>query len=298
MSCSELPYVFDIKRSSLDDGPGMRTMVFLKGCPLNCVWCHNPESHRPEREIFADKERCISCGDCQSVCEARAVVRGEIDREICQACGCCAEICPTLALKCVGQQYAVEELVAELLKDLAFFRATGGGVTFSGGEPTQHSEYLSKVMSMLKREGVHIALQTCGLFDWNEFEPSLLPHIDLLYFDLKFVDSGLHRFYTGKGNQQILNNFSAMTKESSAKTVPCIPLIPGLTATKENLAQIADLLKKNNIREYQLLPYHSGGVKKAGDLGRENVMEISMLSQGEEAGWREYFATCFDNHIN
>ena len=300
MNSTENPYLFDIRRSSLDDGPGIRTTVFFKGCPLRCVWCHNPESQRAEQEMLANKERCIGCGDCQSVCDAKAAKQGAIDRELCRCCGRCSWPCPTLALKFIGRQYSVAELVAELLKDQVFFRATGGGVTFSGGEPTQYPEYLGRVMALLKRQGVHIALQTCGFFDWDEFEARLLPHLDLIYFDLKIVDPELHRLYTGQDNQQILDNFSALMKIDTVTVTPTIPMVPQITASKENLAQIAELLKQNNSQKYQLRSHHSGGSIKAAALGGENRSgdAISRPSQDEEAEWREYFAACLKSHTH
>ncbi|MBI4688996.1 MAG: glycyl-radical enzyme activating protein [Nitrospirae bacterium] len=182
------PLIFDIHGFSLDDGPGIRTTVFLKGCPLSCIWCHNPESWSPKVQIAFYPELCIGCGECVTACPAEATamsLRDRINRERCTCCGNCAAICPPTALKIVGNYYPPDELAERLLKNRSFYQTSGGGVTFSGGEPTLHVSYLEDVMRYLKAEGIHIVVQTSGMFDLDIFISNLLP-LKFLVLSLKF----------------------------------------------------------------------------------------------------------------
>ena len=258
-----LPLIFDIHHFALDDGPGIRTTVFLKGCPLSCLWCHNPESMKTGREIAFYSDRCIGCGDCKAVCLQDAVsleTAGRIIWDRCTVCGNCAEECPTTALRIVGKYYTVSNLIEILLSDRIFYETSKGGVTFSGGEPTLFMDYVSGVMKGLKGENVHVAIQTSGMFDLSEFRTKLLPYIDLIYYDIKVFDSRKHKQYAGKSNRQILHNFTELMKAPSVKIIPRVPLVPGITATSENLTQIADFLKSAVCSTCELLPYNPGGI--------------------------------------
>jgi pyruvate formate lyase activating enzyme len=265
------PLIFDIRRFTLDDGPGIRTTVFLKGCPLSCIWCQNPESICREAEIAFYPALCIQCGDCEKACPEKAVrmnYPGRIIRERCVSCGVCVEKCPSTALKIVGKHYAGKELIEELLKDRIFYETSCGGVTFSGGEPALHMDYLCEVIRELKKNNIHIALQTSGFFDMQEFRKKLLTSLDLIFYDIKLYDSQKHRKYTGVGNEEILDNFISLADDRKEIIVPRTPLVPGITATEENLQQIAKFVRKAGCEKYEFLPYNPGGITKIKTIGK------------------------------
>ncbi|MEW6417518.1 MAG: glycyl-radical enzyme activating protein [Nitrospirota bacterium] len=288
------PLIFNIHHFALDNGPGIRTTVFFKGCPLSCFWCHNPESMSSSREIAFYPKLCIQCGDCMKVCNEDAVqldTTGRILREKCSVCGRCAEICPARALRVIGAYYSAGELVEILMKDRIFYETSNGGVTFSGGEPALYADYAGEVMKELKKNLIHIAIQTSGMFDMSEFKAKLLPYIDLIYYDIKLFDSEVHRKYTGSGNSRILENFIYLIKLSNIKIIPRMPLIPGITATQENLSHIADFLSNAGCLTYELLPYNSGGIAKRHSLGKTIPQELAALRLDveREKAWRELF---------
>jgi len=290
------PLIFDIHHFAIDDGPGIRTSVFFKGCPLSCIWCHNPESIKRELEIAFHHECCISCGECVAACPEKAIIPqnpGWIIRNQCVRCGACAAACPSKAIQKVGQYYTVENLVETLLDDRLFYESSGGGVTFCGGEPTLHMDYLSGVMRELKKNSIHITLQTNGMFNYKNFKEKILPYVDLVYYDLKIINSEKHKEYTGAGNEIILENFSQIFNEishnSDISVVPVIALVPGITATESNLADVGDFLKKNNCNDFRVLPYNCGGITKRliiGDMIPQNVPH-SVMNMEEEEKWRE-----------
>ncbi|MFV9690195.1 MAG: glycyl-radical enzyme activating protein [Desulfobacteria bacterium] len=267
----KLPLIFDIHPFALDDGPGIRTTVFFKGCPLSCLWCHNPESMKSGREIAFYPKLCIKCGDCKTVCREDAISLEHADRIIrdrCTACGRCAEECPTKALRIVGKYYPVSRLIEILMADRIFYETSKGGITFSGGEPTLYMDYVGKVMKELKANNLHVAIETCGMFDLAEFKARLLPYIDLILFDIKLLDSDKHQCYTGKHNKQILRNFVDLVKESDVRIVPRVPLVPGITATSDNLTQIAAFLKNRGCSPCRFLSYNPGGIAKRIAIGK------------------------------
>lgn len=260
-----------IQHYSLNDGPGIRTTVFLKGCPLSCLWCHNPEAISPEPEMSFQADKCVLCGDCVRACRFDAVsltAVERIDRTKCNACGNCADVCPSLALQRIGKYIKPGKLVDELLRDRIFYQTSNGGVTFSGGEPTLHADYLSEVMKRLKENKVHIAVETSGVFNLKAFVNKLLPYLDLIFYDLKFIDSRKHERWTGKGNAIILSNFLDLTRQNKDKIIPRIPLVPGITVKKNNLLQIADFIQAAGYDLYELLPYNSAGAAKRLLLGK------------------------------
>jgi len=287
------PLIFDIHHFALDDGPGIRTTVFMKGCPLSCTWCHNPESIKADQEIAFYSERCIACGDCMTVCPEGAISLenpGRILRSKCTICGQCAQECPTTALEIIGKYYPVGELVEILLSDCIFFKTSNGGITFSGGEPTLYMDYIGEVMRKLKENDLHIAIETAGVFNLSEFEKKLLPYIDLIYFDLKIFNSHEHKHYTGKSNKQILQNFVYLNNVSSLKIISRVPLVTGITATVDNLSQIATFLKNAGCSTSELLPYNPGGISKRIAIGENIPGEIpyTMMEMEEEKKYREF----------
>lgn len=279
------PYIFDIRRFALNDGPGIRTTVFMKGCPLSCIWCHNPESISIKQEIAFNPGLCISCGTCQTVCPEAAVSINpsvRINRRKCTVCGNCAAHCPSTAIRTVGKKYAIDELTEIILRDRHFFAASGGGVTFSGGEPTLWMEYLNAVLRALKKERIHTAIQTCGLFDYNCFSRLILPFTDLIMFDIKLMDAEKHKRYTGRENPTILENFRLLTKDAGSRIIPRVPLAPEITATKSNLPDIAFFLAGLGYKSCELLSYNPMVTEKRQALGLKISPYLSKLPIGSE----------------
>lgn len=292
------PLIFDIHRGSIDDGPGIRTVVFLKGCPLNCIWCHNPESIDYDAEMAFYSAQCIGCGACGTVCPNGAInfeLVGRIERKLCISCGKCADACPTLALKKIGRYYTINELTEILKLDKEFYKVSGGGVTFSGGEPLLYMDYLSKVMNELKKEGINILIETCGFFDFSTFQQKILGYVDIVFYDIKFLDPYLHKKYTGRDNRLIINNFKCMLKEKSIQVIPRLPLIPGITAVPENLLAIADFISEAGSTDYSLLTYNTGGIAKSLSIQKTISADIPdyMPDKQEEKQWREMFEKRF-----
>jgi pyruvate formate lyase activating enzyme len=288
-----LPLIFDIHRFSLDNGPGIRTTVFFKGCPLSCSWCHNPEAQQAGAEMAIFPDRCVQCGSCTGICPEGAITVSpalQIDRSSCSCCGDCAGSCPADAIRTVGKKYLPDELLELILRDRHYFDASGGGVTFSGGEPTLWTGFLAGLLKMLKAENLHIAIQTCGNFAYDEFARKLLPFIDLVMFDLKFMDEAEHLLHTGEDNRLILGNFRRLTAEARKKLLPRVPLVPGITATRGNLLEIAALLAELGHFRCDLLPYNPAGIEKRRTIGMEIPQILRKpLCQGEEFELTELF---------
>lgn len=260
----------DIKRNALDDGPGIRTLLFFKGCPLSCVWCQNPEAKSPFKEISFNKDSCSECGTCLKVCNQEAIdfsYKYRIDRSLCNLCGKCIEVCPNYALEFVGQEYSIKELLEIILKDKIFYKNSGGGVTFSGGEPLYHIDYIKKLVKELKKEDIHVCIETCGYYNRDKFYEFILPYIDLIYFDLKIYNPKLHARYCKVSNERILENFEDIIKNKSIEILPRIPLIPNITDTDENLNNLANYLKSLNAKKIGLLPYNPLWLAKPEKIG-------------------------------
>jgi pyruvate formate lyase activating enzyme len=238
--------ILHIQRLSTEDGPGIRTTVFFKGCPLHCAWCHNPESLSSSLQTQWFSVRCIGCQTCVKTCPNGCLTMTTaglvIDRERCEACGKCAEACPSGALEALGKTVRVDEMLAELCKDRAYYEKSGGGVTLSGGEPTFQSEFAGALLQGLKQQGIATALDTCGLCSQHTLD-RLLPYTDLILFDLKLFAPDLHRQYTGVSNELILENLQHIRELIRSQGHPIqlwirTPLIPGATAQDENLTAI------------------------------------------------------------
>lgn len=268
---SRRPLIAEIKRNSLDDGPGIRSVVFFKGCPLSCVWCHNPECIDAGQELIHRASTCITCDSCITACAPGAITSAgpsAADRTICTFCGDCVDECPTGSLSILGRYYGVDELVEILARDKAFYDNSGGGVTLSGGEPTLAMDYASEVAKKLRASGIRVCLETCADFDWDRFSDKLLPNVDLIYCDVKLLDSAGHRKYTGRDNSRILRNAERLVTLSSPPVLVRVPLIPGITTTSDNLSAIATWCKKQGITRIALLPYNPLWISKARGLGK------------------------------
>jgi len=286
------PLVFDVKRHALHDGLGIRTTIFFKGCPLRCVWCHNPESIDSEPEIGFYPADCIGCGECVESCPAGAAqtgLPGRIDRTICKRCGKCVEACPGRGLRKIGRFYDIDELLDIALRDKAFYQTSGGGVTLSGGEPTQYADYTSKLLKKLKSAGIHTAIETNGFFEWSEFSARILGWLDLILFDVKLADSELHLKYTGKRNGIILQNLASLAQERPDDVIPRIPLIPGITTCTGNLQKLSGILGEMKIKRCWLLPYNPLGFSKGQTIGKPVVNMPEHLLTGEEIKKLESF---------
>ncbi|MBD3194508.1 MAG: glycyl-radical enzyme activating protein [Candidatus Lokiarchaeota archaeon] len=263
--------ITNIKRNALDDGPGIRTLIFFKGCPLNCVWCQNPETKTMNQGISFDIEVCIKCLECQETCPENAINHLNIypiDLNACYYCGKCVEICKMEALRFTAFEYKVEELINEIIKDKVFYDNSGGGITLSGGEAMMQFRFLGKFLPEVKKHGIHVCLETCGYFDFVNFKNFVLPYLDLVYYDLKIFENSFHNKYCGTDNNLILHNFEKLIKINSIDVLPRIPLIPNITTTKKNLTQWKSYLENHNITKLELLPYNPLWISKISKLGQ------------------------------
>jgi pyruvate formate lyase activating enzyme len=255
--------IFDIQRFSLHDGPGIRTTVFFKGCPLRCAWCQNPESHRREPEIAFYEERCARCFTCRDVCPEDAILEDRdrrIDHDRCTTCGECTRVCPNGALRLIGRDWDAGALVSEVLKDSDYFADSGGGVTLSGGEPLVYPRFILAFFRAMRGDKVHTALETCGVFRWHDME-RILPNTGLIYYDLKHMDPRAHREYTGADNRRILDNFLRLSR-SFRNLQARMPVIPGFNDDAVNIGATAAFLKRAGRRSIHCLPYHNLGEAK------------------------------------
>ncbi len=268
--------VFEIERFAINDGPGIRTLVFLKGCGLRCRWCSNPESHTATPQLGYSVTSCIGCGRCVEVCEAGAVKVGKdrvhIDTGRCTLCGRCAAECPTQALSMLGREMRPEEILTEVLKDEPFYRRSGGGVTFTGGEPFEQALFLAETAKRCRENFVHVAVETCGAVPWDSIRGAL-DYIDLVLFDIKETDPDLHRRFTGEDNVRILNNYRAVAA-TGKKMIARIPVIPGYNDRDEHFNKTIEFLEAHTpgVR-VDLLPYHRLGRPKYERLGKPYLLE-------------------------
>jgi pyruvate formate lyase activating enzyme len=264
--------VFDFQRFSLHDGPGIRTLVFLKGCPLRCRWCANPESQSARPQLWYQRDKCSYCLRCTASCPRGGEFAStrEIPWEDCADCEMpCVELCLQGAKKKVGTRMGVDEVVAVLRRDKVFYANSGGGVTMGGGEMSMQPDFAADILAGCRAEGIHTAIETCGLSAWVDFE-RILRNVDLLLFDLKHMDSAAHREGTGVGNETILANIvkgARMVRE----TIVRLPLIPGFNDGEGNIERMGSFIRDElpSVRRIEILPYHSTGESKSECVGRE-----------------------------
>lgn len=267
--------IFNIQRFSLHDGPGIRTIIFLKGCPLHCKWCSNPESQLDHPGIAYNEEICIHCETCISVCPEFAITKKNnqiiIDRELCQYCGICSEHCPTKAMQLKGEKMSVEQVINIAEKDREFYNTSGGGVTISGGEPLSQPQFLKNLLEECQNSTIHTVIETSGYSSWANMK-AIIPYTNIFFYDLKIMDSDKHLQYTGVRNNLVLANLKRLQKETD-QIVIRIPVISGINDDNENLALLIDFLKNIRFKRIELLPYHSYGEKKYKMLGRNYSLE-------------------------
>lgn len=266
--------VFDIQRFSLHDGPGIRTIVFLKGCPLRCRWCSNPESQNDNPIVMYKKSGCFKCGRCISVCKVGAISfnnESHIDRNICTGCGECVNACPSGALVLKGKTMTIQQLIKELRKDATIFRRSEGGITLSGGEPLVQYEFASELLSACKSQGWNTAIETTGLGNEKAIE-KVISKVDTVLLDIKHINPQIHKEFTGVSNEIILKNARRISQIT--KTVVRVPVIPGFNYSCKDIEDIAMFVKTlENVDTIHLLPYHTFGENKYDLLGREYVLD-------------------------
>lgn len=276
--------VFNIQRYSIHDGPGIRTTVFLKGCPLTCWWCHNPESQELKQEIIYNYKKCIGCGDCINICSNNAIVYNKNrfirDRIKCNLCGKCAETCPTEAIEMIGRKMTVEEVMKEIEKDMVFYEESGGGVTFSGGEPLMQPEFLESLLDVCKEKGIHTALDTSGYGEWGIIS-KILKKVDLFLYDIKHIDNDKHMKFTGVSNELILSNLKRLVL-GNAEIWIRIPVIPEVNDDEESILEIGKFVLSLNLEKIFLLPYHNIAADKYKRLGRKYNLPYTSVPKEEQ----------------
>jgi len=286
---SERGIVLDIQRASLRDGPGIRTTIFLKGCPLRCLWCHNPEAISPARQLFFFSERCVLCGACEAACAVNAhdVRKGshEIDFEKCDLCAKCIGECNSSGLKIVGTELSVDDLLREVMADVDFYENSGGGVTLSGGEPLFQYAFALEILKRCKQTKVHTCVETSGFLPSKKFE-EILPHVDLWLFDYKATLDEDHQAYTGVSNKPILANLDTACQRGQAVILRC-PIVPGVNDTPAHFRGIRALDQKYpQLKGIELMPYHDYGNSKRTSIGRVDATpHLRVPTEAEPTKW-------------
>ena len=268
--------IFSVQRYSTEDGPGIRTTVFMKGCPLRCLWCHNPEGQMSYPEIVFNDTRCIGCKRCVDACPEGAISFGEdgpmTDRGKCRNCGKCAEVCPSGARELVGRYVSPTEAFAEVERDALFYRNSGGGVTVGGGEPTMQSGFVAELLRKCRDKSIHTALDTCGYAKWEALE-KVLQHVDLVLYDIKLIDPTQHAEQTGVSNELVLENARRICRAGTPMIVR-VPVIPEYTDADENIRGIAEFVSTlHTVSRVDLLPFHPLGEPKYRKLDRRYEFE-------------------------
>ena len=287
--------VFDIQKFSINDGPGIRTNVFLKGCMLRCLWCHNPESNEPFPQLMFHSNKCIGCGTCLTSCPNGLHTMGAegehlIDREHCVGCGTCAGQCIG-ALEIAGKEMTVDEILKEVMKDKVFYDNSGGGMTVSGGEPLMHPSFTLALLKGAKELGLHTCIETCGYASWEHIH-AIIPYVDIFLWDVKETDSNLHKQYTGVENGLILDNLRKLNKEGASIVLRC-PIIPGYNDRTEHLKAIGALAEElEHVLKVDVEPYHPLGKSKSEGLGKAYPLaDLTFPEDTTVSGWIDCIAS-------
>jgi len=284
--------VFNIQKYSIHDGPGIRTVVFFKGCPLSCLWCSNPESQDPKIQIVCDKTKCVQCLHCIDVCPKNAISLSnnniEIDSSICISCFTCKNSCPNKVLSVEGEFLTISEVMNEITKDEMFYEESNGGVTLSGGEVLMQHEFASHLLTLLKEKNIHTAIETTG-YTSNETFSKFIEHVDLLLFDMKHYDREKHFKATNVYNDLIIENLK-ITINSGKEVIIRIPVIPSINSNLEDAKGFCKLLKSINVKKVNLLPFHQFGQKKYEHLNKSYTLQnIGQLHEEDLLDYKNIF---------
>lgn len=287
----ETGVVFNIQKFCIHDGDGIRTCVFLKGCPLRCIWCHNPESLDKKPMLSFNKQKCSSCGRCLTECSARKIEKDflKINRNDCINCGRCTEACLNDANEIIGKEMTTEDVLNEILKDKLFYDTSGGGLTISGGEPSYQPDFTLELLSLAKENGISIAIETCGIGSHHFYEKAANLGTTFLY-DIKCLDSARHKELTGADNTHILSNLQYLM-DRGADIIIRLPLIPQCNDSDEDIARLSAFLKSNEgrYRYAEIMPYHTLGTAKAEKLGTTNSYIHDNATDKEKSHWISIF---------
>jgi pyruvate formate lyase activating enzyme len=280
--------VFNIQRASINDGPGIRTTVFLKGCPLDCEWCHNPEGKSPIPQISLNQDKCLLCGKCCEVCghDVHLLLNGyhEINQNNCNLCGVCIEECPQGALKIIGKEMSVDEILDVIRADIDFYKSSGGGMTLSGGEPLFQYKFSQELLKRCKEEGIDTCLETSGFAPSKIFEGTI-ENADYLLFDYKLSDNTTHKKYTGVENTIILSNLEIAYNSKMQIVLRCL-IVPGINDTDEHFSKICELNKNYPLlKGIELMTYHNMGISKAKNIGVFNNNKRDNVAQNTREQW-------------
>lgn len=299
MNPSATGVIFDIQRCSMHDGPGIRTTVFLKGCPLSCKWCHNPESQALHPQLAFYAEKCSLCGRCESLCPQVHEITGNrhfVNYSGCQACGACVKACPSHALSIFGNNVSVADIMETVRKDSVYYQQTGGGLTVSGGEPFLQHDFLTELLASAKSEQFHTCVETSG-FTSREHLVKALPYVDLFLFDYKVTSPSLHKEFTGVDHKLILDNLEFLYRQDKQVLLRC-PIIPGYNDTQEHFSGIHRIeTAYPDLAGIEILPYHNLGRGKAAAIGQNYEISSPTADTDLKKQWKEKMAACGCSHL-
>lgn len=268
--------IFNIQKFSVHDGPGIRTTVFFKGCPLKCLWCHNPESQMYEKQMLFDSNKCVLCGTCVKICPQKAIKiqnnKLTTDPNKCNYCRQCEIYCIPGARQVAGKEYTVEEILKEVMKDKVFYEQSNGGVTVSGGEPLVQTDFVEELLRKLKEENIHTAVDTCGAVSFENIRRAA-SYTDVFLYDIKLMDDEKHREFTGVSNKLILDNLRKLSQIHNNINLR-MPIIEGVNSDESHIEKTIDFIKELNIKKVNLLPYH--------DIARHKYKKLDILYEDEK----------------
>lgn len=268
--------IFNIQKFSVHDGPGIRTTVFLKGCPLKCLWCHNPESQKYEKQMLFDSNKCVLCGTCVRVCPQKAIKIEDnkltTDPDKCNHCGQCEIYCIPGARQVAGKEYTLEETLKEVMKDKVFYEQSNGGVTVSGGEPLTQTDFVEEFLKRLKEENIHTAVDTCGAVSFENIQ-RVVPYTDVFLYDIKLMDDEKHKRFIGTSNKLILDNLRKLSQIHDNINLR-MPIIEGVNSDEEHIKETVNYIKGLNIKKVNLLPYH--------DIAKHKYKKLDIVYEDEK----------------